>query len=95
MRLVHWGRAKEFIQRYPQAKSPLVHLRDTLKNARWKSFADINRFFNSADQVGEYTIFDLGGNKFRLVAIVIFEKGAVYVRHVLTHEEYCKRNWKK
>ncbi len=63
------------------------------KNA-FKSFADLRRIFPSVDKVGELFVFNIGGNTYRLVVIVRFERQKVFVRHVLTHKEYDKGDWK-
>ena len=50
--------------------------------------------FNAIDKVGELTVFDLGGNKYRLIAYVRFEKQIVYIKAVLHHRDYDKGAWK-
>ena len=62
--------------------------------ATWRNFADVRTVFPSADQVGKFTVFDIGGNKFRLIAVIHFNRGKVFVRHVLTHQEYDRGQWK-
>jgi len=52
-------------------------------------------FSKSADKVGKFTVFDIGGNKFRLVAAVHYNRKKVYSRHVLTHVEYDRGTWKE
>ena len=95
MRIVNWGKAKQFVTRFPRAEAPLNHWKRAVKDGRWKNFVEITQSFNSADQVGEYTVFDIGGNNFRLIAIIIFRCETVYIRHVLTHAEYEKGKWRK
>ena len=48
-----------------------------------------------ADQVGKFTVFNIGGNKYRLIAVIHYNRGKVFVRHVLTHAEYDEGNWKE
>ena len=86
---------QDFWQEHRESEKPL---RDWLKlasKARWASFAAVRATFASADQVGRLTVFDIGGNKYRLIAFVDFMRGRVYGRHVLTHREYDKEKWKK
>lgn len=59
------------------------------------SFADIKRLFRSVDKVGKFTVFDLGGNKYRLIAAIHYNRKKVYIRHVLTHAEYDQDTWKE
>ena len=57
------------------------------------SFAALKRTFGSVDKVGQMTVFNLGGNKFRLVAAIHFNRRRIYVRHVLTHTDYDHGAW--
>ncbi len=61
-------------------------------------FADLNSLratFGSTDYVEPFTVFDIGGNKFRLIAAIHYNRSKVYIRHVLTHEEYDRGKWKR
>lgn len=95
MRIVHWGKAKAFIKRFPQARAPLNRWRRVVITQDWHHIAELRAAFSSADQVGEFTVFDIGGNNFRLIAIVVFgSNGRVYIRSVLTPEEYSEGKWR-
>ena len=59
------------------------------------SFTALGLTFNSADYVDGFTIFDVGGNRFRIVAAVHYDKHRIYVRAVMTHAEYDRDNWRK
>ena len=84
-----------FWRKYRPAKNPLQAWFTRTKKAKWESFEDVKADFGTADQVGRLTIFDIGGNKYRLIAQIHFNRGKVYVRHVLTHAEYDKNIWKR
>lgn len=58
------------------------------KSLDWKCFVDIKATYSSADQVGECIVFNIGGNKYRLVAKVNYRSHLVFVRKVMTHREY-------
>jgi mRNA interferase HigB len=51
--------------------------------------------FPSADQVGKLTVFNIGGNKVRLIAAIHYNRKKIYVRAVLTHSEYDEQRWKE
>jgi mRNA interferase HigB len=80
----------EFWQRYPQAETPLKVWFAIVSRARWTGPADVKRLFGTnVDFVADNRmIFDLGGNKFRLVARVSYEFERVLVKFVGTHKEY-------
>jgi mRNA interferase HigB len=59
---------------------------------KFKSFAELRKVFPSADIVDDFTVFNIGGNKFRLIAAVHYNTNIIYIRHVLTHDEYTKDN---
>ena len=84
---------REFWEKYPRAKAALEAWYQAARHAEWESFADVRKTFNTADQVGRFTVFDIGGNKYRLIAVLHFDRGKLYVRHVLTHAEYDEGKW--
>jgi len=45
--------------------------------------------------VGDFTVFNIGGNKYRLAVSINYQSGCIYVGHVMTHEEYSREDWKK
>ncbi len=68
----------------------------TVEKAIWTTFADLRGTFASADQVEHLTVFNVGANKYRVIAFIQFKekKGAwVYIKHVLTHKEYDDADW--
>ena len=58
-------------------------------------FNDLRRVFASADYVDSLTVFNIGGNKYRLVAAIHYNRRKVYIRAVLTHAQYDRGNWKR
>ena len=65
-----------------------------IEKNRFASWTELRTAFNTVDKVGELTVFDIGGNKYRLIAYIRFEKQIVYIKAVLTHRDYDKRAWK-
>ena len=63
------------------------------KNAEWANFAALKQTFGSADQVGNCSVFDIGNNRFRLIARVNYARGILYVLRVMDHKEYDKELW--
>lgn len=84
----------QFWELHPNAEPPLRTWYKLTAQAQWSSFVDARRTFPSADLVSKFTVFNIGGNNYRLIALVDFTYQKVFVRHVLTHAEYDKEDWK-
>lgn len=65
------------------------------KHASWRNLADVRETWRSADVVGKWTVFNLKGNRYRLITEINYTYKRVYIRHVLTHAEYDREGWKK
>ncbi len=64
---------------------------DETKAANWKNFADVKKTFNTADSVGnDRYVFDIKGNQYRLIALIIFKVRTVFILFIGTHQEYDK-----
>lgn len=59
------------------------------------TFPAVRQTFGSADYVDGFTIFDVGGNRYRIVAVIHYDKQRMYVRQVVTHAEYDRNHWRK
>jgi len=94
MHLISRKKLREFWNAHRDAISSLQSWCKIVENAEWHSFTDVHAVYASADQVGRFTVFNIGGNKYRLIAVIHFNRSKLYVRHVLTHKEYDNGNWK-
>ena len=94
MRVIGRRMIRSFAVRFPDALSPLTRWANAVESADWKTSGDVRRTFNTADFVGDLTVFDVGGNKYRVIAFVHYWRRAVYIKAVLTHSEYGKGAWK-
>ena len=90
MRLVSNRSLREFARRHPQVDAPLQSWRRLMERNRFSGFADLKTLFNAVDKAGEFFVFDVGGNKFRVIAAIHFNTQTLYVRQVFTHAEYDK-----
>lgn len=91
MRVVSQRKLKEYFETpgNGEAKVPLERWFDIAENASWKNFADIRSDFPSADFVGnQHYVFNISGNKFRLVVVVKFVMGYIFIRWVGRHKDY-------
>jgi mRNA interferase HigB len=94
MHIISKKKLREFWEQHAEAQSPLEAWYQVTRNVEWENFAEIRKTFNTADQVGKFTVFNIGGNKFRLIAVIHFNRGKLFVRHVLTHAEYDLGKWR-
>jgi mRNA interferase HigB len=94
MHVISKKKLREFWDKYPTARSPLEAWCQVAKHAQWQKFTDVRKMFKTADLVGRFVVFNIGGNKYRLIMAIHFNRGKVFVRHVLTHAEYDAGQWK-
>jgi mRNA interferase HigB len=74
--------------------SSLAAWHGAIKHASPRNPAEMRAVFSSVDFVGEFAVFNIGGNKFRLIAGVDYRCQVVYVKHILTHKMYDEGKWK-
>ncbi|MDB9312491.1 type II toxin-antitoxin system HigB family toxin [Spirulina sp. CS-785/01] len=95
MHIITRKRINEFAAKHPETQTALVQWYQIIKKNNFTSFADLRTLFPSADKVGKLTVFNIGGNKARLIAAIHYNRKKVYIRAILTHSEYDKENWKE
>jgi mRNA interferase HigB len=79
---------------YPDSVSSLKAWTQNIEQNTFKRFVQLRQAFAAADYVSPYTVFNIAGNKYRLIAVVSYALGAVSVEHVLTHAQYDKDQWR-
>ena len=93
MRIFTEKTLKEFAGVHPDALLPLQIWADIVKNSKWTCFADVKQTFNTVDAIGNQRyVFNIKGNAYRIVAVIKFTIGFMYIRFVGTHQEYDKIN---
>jgi len=87
---------KEFAEEYPDAEPALMKWYNETQAADRRNFSELKRTFNTADAVAnDRYIFDIKGNQYRLIALIIFKVRTVFILFVGTHKEYDKINASK
>ncbi len=94
MRVISKRRLREFWEIFPESKTPLENWYRTAKKADWENIVAVRKSYSHADIYKDCVIFNIGGNKFRLIVKFRFPKNKVFVRFALTHIEYDKDYWK-
>jgi mRNA interferase HigB len=100
MRVIKRSTLATYWQKHPDAQTPLRQWLDATRAAEWRSIVEVRGTFPHADAVEVesghvVTVFNIGGNDYRLVVSIKYRWGMVYIRDFLTHAEYDKDSWKK
>ena len=94
MHIITKKKLREFWRKYPDAGAPLRAWAKIAEKNSWRSLADVRIYFPTADPFCECAIFNIGGNKYRLIAHINYRRQKIYTLHVLTHNEYDNERWK-
>jgi mRNA interferase HigB len=100
MRVISKKRLRDFWETLPAARVSLEQWHKVVSGANWLHFAELRTTFNHADvattEKGHpVVIFDVGGNKYRIIAALHYNQGICYVLRVLTHQHYDTDQWKR
>ena len=92
MRIISKKALLDFWIKHPNAKSSLEAWHRVVSKSDFKNFIDLKDAFNSVDYTSPYTIFNIGGNNYRLIVSIHYNTQHLYIREVFTHAEYDKWN---
>jgi mRNA interferase HigB len=95
MRVIKRGALVQFWQNHPDARASLESWYAVMRQANWKTPAHLKQVYRNADLVGRRTVFNIAGNKYRLIARVNYYTQRVFILHLLTHSEYDRGAWKQ
>lgn len=95
MRVISKSPIRKFWERHPEARSALEEWFRKVNQQSETSFPELRKTFGTADYVDGYTLFDVGGNKYRIATVIHYDKQRLYVRQVMTHAEYDRNDWRK
>lgn len=94
MHIISRKKLRAFWRRHREAEAALRAWHTTARNATWESLLDVRAMISSADQVGRFKVFDIA-RQYRLIAVIHWNRRKIYVRHILTHDEYVRGVWKR
>ncbi len=95
MRVLSRRRLREFWARNARAEISLRAWYKVVRTATWQDFVEVRQTFSSADRIGRLVVFNIAGNRYRLVAKVDYRRQKVFIRVIMTHEEYDRDEWKR
>jgi len=83
-----------FVTIHPTARPSLATWERIATAATWGNLVETRADWPTADQVGRLTVFNIGGNEYRLVTYIDYRRRKVFIRAILTHADYDKGDWK-
>ena len=95
MHIITQKRINDVKAEYPEVATGLDHWYKFMRAGHFRDFAELRLSFGSVDKVGKLFVFDIGGNKLRLIAAIHFNSGKVFIRHILSHADYDRNHWKR
>ena len=94
MHIISRKKLSEFSQIHADAAVPLDNWYRIAKAAEWKYLVEVRCELSSAEAVGNFTVFNIKGNEYRLIVSIDYERQLIYIKYILTHAEYDKEKWK-
>lgn len=94
MRVISKKRLREFWAVHADSKGPLEVWYAAAKAAKWQNLVEIQQTYASAEAVSQFTVFNIKGNTYRLIAKIEYRLQIIYIHRVLTHAEYDRGGWK-
>jgi mRNA interferase HigB len=95
MHVISYKRIREFFSMHRDSRSSLAAWFKIVNKATWQNFADLRMEYPSADLVGRYTVFNIAGNKYRLISRIVYRSQTLFIVAILTHKEYDSGKWKE
>ncbi|AFW95917.1 MULTISPECIES: type II toxin-antitoxin system HigB family toxin [Nostocales] len=94
MHLISIRNLREEAAKYPDIKKQIESWYATVKKAEWQNLEDVRKNYRDAEAVGNFTVFNIKGNDYRLIVGINYETKKVHYKYLLTHAEYNKDKWK-
>jgi mRNA interferase HigB len=94
MHVISRKKLREYCQNHADSCEALDDWYKISSKANWANLIEVQAVYPKAEAVGNFTVFNIKGNKYRLIASINYEKQIIYLKYVLTHAEYDKETWK-
>jgi mRNA interferase HigB len=100
VRVIKHSRLQEYWEAHARAKKSLENWYVVTKKAAWRNLAEVRQTYGSTDEVKvrskkSVVIFNIGGNNYRLICAIHYDRQKVFVLRFMTHAEYDKNDWKE
>ncbi len=90
MRIISKKKIRDYGRTHTQAELPLIEWYYVMITSKAKNLSELRKLFNSVDAVHGFTIFNIGGNNYRLITVIHYNRQLCYIREIWTHAEYSK-----
>lgn len=94
MRLIAINKLREAASKYPTVANQIEDFYEIIKKAQWNNLEEVKQTFATAEAVANFTVFNIKGNKYRLILDINYQKQLIFFKYFLTHAEYDKGRWK-
>ena len=94
MHIISYRNLREFNKQHGDSLVSLDNWYKIANKAKWRNLIDVQAVFPQAEAVGSFTVFNIKGNKYRLIVSIDYERQLIYIKYILTHAEYDKDRWK-
>lgn len=94
MRVISRSTLRKYWEEHSTSKPGLLLWYERITENEFAGLVELRQVFPSADSVGNFVVFNIGGNKYRLITYIDWAAQLVFIRAVLTHAEYDKETWK-
>jgi mRNA interferase HigB len=80
--------------KYPDTQTVIDEWYKIVKSLSWQNLEETKQTYRDAESVGNFTVFNIKGNKYRLIVDINYVNQTIYYKYFLTHSEYDKESWK-
>lgn len=94
MRVISYRKLREAAEKYGDIRQALDDWYNVAKCASWRNILDVRQIYPHADPVGNFTVFNIKGNDYRLIVGIDYQKQIIFIKYILTHAQYDKEQWK-
>jgi len=95
MNVISFKRIRDFSEIHRDAASSLKAWYTVVRKSTWRTLAEVKQVYPNADLVERYTVFNIKGNNYRLVARIVYRSQTVFIIGIMTHREYDLEKWKE
>jgi mRNA interferase HigB len=85
---------RDFCEKHADSCEVLASWYRVASKAQWESLVEVQTIYSKAEAVGNFTVFNIKGNTYRLIADINYIKQRIYIKYILAHAEYDKEQWK-